>query len=409
MKRWAGLMVLFFVFGTGCGKSSNPSQNTDSQPGKSQVVLAKVGTSVITKSSFMAEYKRAGHGHTPKAFLQKMIEEQMLALQAEDQKLGKAQVVKRTVRKAMVRQLLKKDFETWFTPNNIDLLQIRYHFRDYYHKYHRPVMARASHLLVRNPVQPRHISSLKGADKKAYPALIKWVNKTANEFKQILAKADPKTAKQFRKLGNAFAKRYNKPNDKLIAWYEDLVKNSPTWASQGKQSLIKNWDNKRLALKQFAFCGACYRLRQHLTKTLKAWRKQKEVSASVWKHNLKRMKDKAYEVERKVTVEKLPFFPEKETPGYPSMVAPFSKATFQLKDGEYSKTICKTIFGLHLIFRTQTQKEWGRGFQAVIPEIRMLLFKKQRLKKYKQWLDLKYTQYKPKGYLSRLKKKRRKK
>ncbi len=409
MIRWFGLIGLCFVFLSGCGSNSTTKSTTGGAGGESKSIVARVGSSVITKKEFLSEYNQAGHGQSPGQFLQQLINERKLYLAAQEQKLDQAKVVKQTVRKAMVRQILKTDFEQWYSLNSVDLLQIRHYYKEYYHKYYRPLMARAAHLLVRNPVRPEQKSLLKGVHKASYPSLEREINRIANEFKTLLAQKDPRTQAQFLKVARAFASKYNLPNPQLQKWFVGF--SAATEQSKGsKSNLEKAWMEWGQKLNTIAFCGSCSGVAQIVRTAIQQWMKLPTpvIPQPMLETRLRKIKKLANENEVRIKVETLPFFPAKQVPGYPAMVDEFAKATHELKDGEYSKRLCTTKFGIHLIFRTATKKSFERSLVQVSPEIQSYLFKKKRPKKYKQWLQLKFQKYKPVGYFKRLKENRRK-
>ncbi|TNE49878.1 MAG: hypothetical protein EP343_10105 [Deltaproteobacteria bacterium] len=409
MIRWFVPIGLCLALLSSCGSNHSTESSSGGKEQNAKSIVARVGSSVITKQEFVKEYTKAGQGQSPAQFLKKLINERKLWLAAQEQKLNQAKVVKQTVRKAMVRQLLKTDFEKWYSPNSVDLLQIRHYYKDYYHKYYRPLMARAAHLLVRNPVRPEHVGSLKGIYKAAYPALESEIKQIANEFKALLPKKDPKTQAQFLKIAREFASKYNVPNPQLQTWFKGFSA-ATEQNKTNKTSLLNAWSEWGKKLNTFAFCGSCAKVAKLMRSNMMQWHRlpTTTIPEPMLQESLTKLKTLVNDPEVRIKVETLPFFPAKQVPGYPAMVNAFAKATHELKDGEYSKELCTTKFGIHLIFRTATQKSFERSFVQVSPEIRSYLFKKNRPKKYKQWLQLKFQKYKPVGYFKRLKEKRRK-
>ncbi len=396
--------------GCGCTKTSSPTGKTP-KLAKPQHVLAQVGTSVITKEEFIQTYQQYGAGQTPRHFLQGMIRERMMLLEAKKRQLQYTPVVLHTVRQGLVRTLLHRDFEQWFTPNSIESLIVRKYYNEHIRKFYRPTMAKVVHVLVREPVSPRQRRGLSDAEKKALGPAKRKVLKLGKELNRLMQQANPKSAKEFLAVAEKFKRRINTAHPQLQAWYKGFAQVMKRYESRSTPMLTKALKWKSQQLRHLIFCTSCRFLRVNLILArLRKWKKRykEKVPVVVQRQLLDILKKSCDAPRRLVVVEKLPFFPEVPTRGWPSMVDAFSKATFSIKDGTYTKELVKTSFGYHLIFRIKTSKLRHIPLLRAAPKIRRGLFQAMRPRKYKQWLQLIYKKYKPVGYLRRLRPKRRK-
>lgn len=404
-KAWIAYVPVVLVlvgFVLGCEpKTTKPSP---SQTGTATKIVARVGNLVLSQGEFVQAYQQWGRGQTPEQFLQNMVRERLFQLEAERLRIQDTAVVQQTLYKGMIRTLLRRDFERWFTPDAIDILKVRKYYHENSRRYYRPTLAQVAHLLVRLPSNPRRQAALSPLEKSLLDARTKEAETLAQEFLRQVQQQSPRNKQEFIKLATAFVTLHNTTDPNLIAWYQSWSREMLQSPEMSKIQRVQTLEKALQQLDSVPFCDMCDHIRAGLRKLISTWSKQRNpnIAAIDVQKKLEPIKKLVMMPRRRVTTEDLPPFPERSVPNWPSMVDEFAQAAFALNDKQYSHTLCKTAYGYHILFREKTLPSFRTPLLQVAPKIRRILFEQERVKRYKQWLHSKYKGIKMVGYFSRL-------
>jgi peptidyl-prolyl cis-trans isomerase C len=151
MKIAATLIVICLaVLAVGC---KNPRKG-----GAGEEILAQVGDVKITVKDFQdtinayTPYLRSKY-NTPemkKKKLEEMVRFELLALEAKKRGYDKDPMVQRSLRQALVRELIQKEVEDKVKLEDITEEEMKKYYDEHPEKYHKPAQRRLAHILVKD-------------------------------------------------------------------------------------------------------------------------------------------------------------------------------------------------------------------------------------------------------------------
>ncbi len=162
----------------GCDScKKDPSQGTPQSAGprtnglteaEAKQVLAKVGDRTITLGEFANElarqgaYLRARYGSVERRreFLDTMIRAELLAQEARRRGLDKAPEVVEARRKALVQEVLKREFDTRLQLAHVPDAEVKAYYDSHQAEFHRPEQVRISHILLRDRAAAQRVLTL---------------------------------------------------------------------------------------------------------------------------------------------------------------------------------------------------------------------------------------------------------
>jgi len=127
--------------------------------------VAKVGNRVITVGEVTEEINRLSPyirrrwaaPEKRREFLQKLIQIEMLSMEAERLGLGNAPEVQRAVEQVMIRLLVKNDLEKTLLPSTVDDSLLEAEYEKDWNKYHEPTQYRMSEIVVKDEKTARRL------------------------------------------------------------------------------------------------------------------------------------------------------------------------------------------------------------------------------------------------------------
>jgi hypothetical protein len=409
-RNLQSLPMLVLLLGiTGCPNPKHPtSQHTPKT--KQSEIIAQVGTLTITRQAFEKSYQRHGQGIEPKAFLRKMIDEQLLFQEAQRHQLDKTPHIQAVVRKALAQYALKKSFEAGFNPKSIGPLRLQKAYNDRKYLYVKPAKVAAWHILALYPftVQRGLTKKQKAlfsqaeitALNKKREAIRQRVKQLAVQARQAVRKANPKNPEAFKAAVAHLLQSQNKQDPALLAWFKRFHKVVIQHKKTPAKKLAKALTPLLRELQMRPFCDMCFALADHISGLRENWLFEGRPAKP---KDLQRLYDTTLRGVR-LPVERIRVRNLREF-SFQDMVKPFAKAAFGLKDGTYTPNLVATKFGYHIIFRVGHTDASSIPFQKAAPGIRSELYRKQAPKMFRRWLYFIQKRYTIKRYYNRLKSK----
>jgi hypothetical protein len=400
IAKMAILCALILGLQVGCRNSNEQGRQHPEIVTPNHQILAHIGSEQIGLAEFQQLYNLHGNGQKPSQFLQQMIEDRILWLEAREQGLQNSSTVEQVVRKAVVREVLHQDFERWYNPESINPLLVRKYYRDHLYRYVKPQLVKVVHLLVKAPVSPRQKTPLSADEKQQLPDKKAATLKLAREILQELRRQKPSSSKEFERVARLLMAQHNHLAPALRNWYERW---QIFWAGVIKQPAYKIAPQLTAWLQELVdlpFCEVCPYLRDTLEKAQTTWQalKQPLDQTQLDQHN-KHVEFLFARAQEFVIFESLNAFPRSGS----GLVDPFPKEAFALQDSQFSDLV-ETIFGYHIIFRERTHEGKEISLLQATPQIRQELYAKDRTQRYRQWLEMRSKRYSISIYEERLRK-----
>lgn len=411
------LLLGFMLCLQGC---PNPDQKrTSSKKNQNKLstkeVIATVGkTYVITQKAFLKRYKKLGAGVDPQLFLQRMIDEKLLLIQAQKNHLRTTPYVQKIWRKALSQGLLKYSFEKTYNPNSINQLEVRKAYNARRYMYVQPNRVQAWHILVR---LPNSVLKEDSATRKKRTKLEEsWSQKERKERRESKAKVyqralqlawtiqraveqkKPTTGRAFQKIAFPFVRQYNRPISALRSWFKEfheLVKDSQNHPAQRLAKALQPLQRK---LHKMYYCDMCIALDDHIQRHIRLFSKSTKLPSPKELSQFYTIARRGIQqsIER-VRVRNLGAF------SYQSMLEPFAKAAFSIPNKAYTHKPIRTKYGYHIIFRSGFIPASSVPFEKVAPSLRKALYTKRASKLFRRWLYHIKKKYEIKRFYTRLK------
>ncbi len=395
-----------FLFLGGCTPAGSPTHPKAHRKIDKSPILATVGMATITLDEFERRYKNDNPKKlSPTRFLNELIDEKLLWLEAKKLKLQKAPVVVNEWRKAMARAAIERSFGRYFTPDSIDTLKLYKRYRRYYYDYNSPITVRVRHLLIHFPRYIIQEKELDKEQKRRWEKRKKEIRFIALQALRRIKEAHPKTPDEFEKIAKSLTEITNKPNSYLLQLWQRAKSQLKPFRNRYKKDNVRLLDAFIKELSPKIFCNFCMDLKDFLKTWKESLSKPKETFTAkddekFWGGFEKIVLQK----EETLRFERIKQAPLYHTVGLPNLVEPFLVGTRRLKDGEFSQQLVETNFGYHIIFREKTFPAKHTPFKKAAQSIKKELFEEMRPAKFRYWIAKLAKEFHLKAYPSRLKK-----
>ncbi|MCD6499721.1 MAG: peptidyl-prolyl cis-trans isomerase [Deltaproteobacteria bacterium] len=139
-------------------KAANVNEDCTMPDSVRKQVLAQIGKTLITVGSFADEinrkspYLRARYGtlERRKDLLEKMVERELLAVEAARRGLDKDPDVQRTMKQVMIQKLLTKVFKEQVESKGVPEEALKKFYQDHFKEYNKPEQVRVSQILLKD-------------------------------------------------------------------------------------------------------------------------------------------------------------------------------------------------------------------------------------------------------------------
>ncbi|MCK6510793.1 peptidylprolyl isomerase [Myxococcota bacterium] len=376
-------------------------------------VLAWIGNQPLYEKDFLARYRAAGSPMEPAAFLQALLDEEILWRESVERGLLTSRQVREQTQKMQILQLLKLGFEQEHNPRSIPAGLVLDVYNARLPEFVKPVLLRTVHLLAERPKHPSHQRKRRGVPLPPIPPAEQAIleaefHRRTDILRKVLLSlraAKARTKADFERVVRPFLQEHNRPHPSLIQVGQTLrsaLELDPKMTSAAMLPLFRELLHR---VPQEILCTACPEAR----KLLGGWKGEKgpqfyqPMSPSTRRYLLHFAQRFRTRPQTALRYEEIPPFPERETNGFFNVVRPFAKAAYTLKDGEISGLV-ETSFGNHLILRLGSSPPETKTYAEVEGLLRKEIYELQKKEMFQHWLNRLLANHHAKIFPKRLEK-----